>query len=763
MSGWVCRLCSLALFSSLAVAAGAQTPPPLRLKGRTFVPPANVRAAAALARPRVAIPGAAVPRRHLLIQFADPITAASVAALRAQGVIVLRYVPENALAISAGAGFDASSIPGARWVGGLDPSDRISRDTAADLQRSAPRYPLTVVEFHADVDRAGVDASLGAAGATRVDAPRLPPYMAIVRSDLVAIEALGTDESVAWIYPGPANAGSLDVLACEGTVTADGVLANFATVGEGWDGAGLGSVDLGYFLQTPSVDVSRSLQVAELERAMAEWSRFVDVRWHVAARADDVRTVTVAWAPTDHGDGYPFSPEVLAHTFYPTPSAPETIAGDLHFNENYLWGASDPSRYDIYSVGLHELGHALGLAHSSDPGAVMYPMYGGVVSGLAGDDIKGARSLYAPAADLSLPLGWADQPVGSTIGGQAFASAGRYVVEGGGADVWGTADELRFVSTPLAGDGDVVARVDSLEDVHRWTKAGVMIRASVAPGSPHAFMLVSAEKGLAFQRRLSTDGLTVSTDGIPGVAPQWLWLSRRGNTIRAYAAASEGDPWRLVGADTIALGASALAGLAVTSHDATAAATAVFSHVSVTPARQWTGTDVGAVGRAGSWTPSLLGGTVAGAGDDIWDAADAFHFAWTPLHGDGEIIARVASVEYVRAWTKAGVMIRANLTAGSPHALMLVSAGKGAAFQRRLVQDGWSLHTAAGTIAAPAWLRLVRSGNIFTAFRSVDGTGWVEVGQETIAMPQDALIGLAVSSHTSTVAARAVFDHVSVK
>lgn len=761
MYGWPCRLLLLAFCASLPCVAAAQSTPPLRLKARTFVPSANVHAGAALAR-RGARMSRAAARRHLLIQFAGPITRDDLAALEAAGAVPLRYVPDNALAISAGADFDAATVARARWVGTLEPVDRVSAESAADIARPAPSYPLTVIEFHPDVDGPAVDTRLALAQATRVPSPLLPAYLALISTDRIAIEALSTDESVAWIYPAASTFAADSILGCEGTLTPVGVVANFATVGEGWDGPGLHGADLSYFVQYESLDIGADSQRRAIERALAEWSRYVNVRWRPASRAGEARSVTILWGGTEHGDGYPFSPEVLAHTFYPAPVAPESYAGDVHFNDNYLWGIADASRYDVFSVALHELGHALGLGHAGTPGAVMYPMYQGVVIGLAEADIEAARHLYERAVNSNLPSGWTDASVGVEMSGTAIGDAGRYTIDASGRDVWDTFDEFRFVSTPLVGDGDIVARLDSLEAVHRWTKAGVMIRATNAPGSPHAFLLVSGSKGLAFQRRRTADALSVSTDGTAGTAPRWLWLSRRGTTVEAYAAA-DGEGWRFIGSDTIALGTTALAGLAVTSHDPAAVATAVFSQVSVTPAAAWTSTDIGAVGRAGSWTPTATGGQVAGAGEDIWDAADAFRFAWIPMRGDGEIVARVASVESIKAWTKAGVMIRASLSPGSPHAFMLVSAGKGFAFQRRAEQGGWSAHTAGGTGAAPGWVRLVRSGHTISAYRSTDGRAWSFVGSDTITMPRDVLVGLAVSSHTATATARATFENVTIK
>ena len=155
--------------------------------------------------------------------------------------------------------------------------------------------------------------------------------------------------------------------------------------------------------------------------------------------------------------------------------------------------------------------------------------------------------------------------------------------------------------------------------------------------------------------------------------------------------------------------------------------------------------------------------TVMGAGADVWGAADAFHYVWQPLSGDGDVIARVASIEYVHAWVKAGVMIRERLTADSPHAFMLVSAGKGIAFQRRTASGGLSVNTAGTFGAAPAWVKLERRANTISAYQSSDGSSWALVGQDTFTMPANVHVGLAVSSHDVSRLATVTFDNIQVQ
>jgi regulation of enolase protein 1 (concanavalin A-like superfamily) len=123
---------------------------------------------------------------------------------------------------------------------------------------------------------------------------------------------------------------------------------------------------------------------------------------------------------------------------------------------------------------------------------------------------------------------------------------------------------------------------------------------------------------------------------------------------------------------------------------------------------------------------------VTGSGDDIWYTADGFRYVYRPMTGDGTVTARVSAVDYVDAWTKAGVMIRESLAAGSRHAFMAVTPGNGLAFQRRVTPDGISDHTAGAAVTAPVWVRLTRTGDTVSGYSSADGTAWTFVGSDTV-------------------------------
>jgi regulation of enolase protein 1 (concanavalin A-like superfamily) len=152
-----------------------------------------------------------------------------------------------------------------------------------------------------------------------------------------------------------------------------------------------------------------------------------------------------------------------------------------------------------------------------------------------------------------------------------------------------------------------------------------------------------------------------------------------------------------------------------------------------------------------------------GSGADIWGTSDEFHWAHLLVQGDFEMIARVASVENVNRWVKAGLTLRESGLADAPHASLFATPGRGIAFQRRRTTGGTSVHTAGPLLTAPVWLRLVRFGQEVTAYyRRTAAETWTPIGSDTIPMFQIVNVGLVVSSHVDGRLAAATFDNVSI-
>jgi fibronectin type 3 domain-containing protein len=188
--------------------------------------------------------------------------------------------------------------------------------------------------------------------------------------------------------------------------------------------------------------------------------------------------------------------------------------------------------------------------------------------------------------------------------------------------------------------------------------------------------------------------------------------------------------------------------------------------VSATPAppvpSPWQTQDIGAVGITGGSLYANGVFTVTGAGADIQGSADAFRFDYVTTTGDCTIIARVVSVQNIDPWSKAGVMICASLDAGAANAFVAVTPGNGVTWQNRSSAGGGTSYNNTSSLNAPYWVKLVRSGNTFTGYRSPDGVTWTQQGTTTITMSSAVYVGLALTSHNSSSLCAATFDNVTV-
>ena len=74
----------------------------------------------------------------------------------------------------------------------------------------------------------------------------------------------------------------------------------------------------------------------------------------------------------------------------------EGIGGDVHFDDDEDYRIGTPEGTDLLWVATHEIGHSLGLEHSNQLGAIMYPWYQGYKKdfNLQPDDANGIRALY---------------------------------------------------------------------------------------------------------------------------------------------------------------------------------------------------------------------------------------------------------------------------------------------------------------------------------------------------------------------------------
>ena len=224
--------------------------------------------------------------------------------------------------------------------------------------------------------------------------------------------------------------------------------------------------------------------------------------------------------------------------------------------------------------------------------------------------LTGVESDWTRDSITSLSLWFRGYP--AYVGGFVENPTGTYTVTATGSDIYGNADEFHFAYREVTGAATMIAKIENIENINGWEKAGVMVRDSLEPDSVNAAVLLTPGNGIRFQYRL-TAGTATQREFDPNItAPYWVKLNRTaGGLVRAYYS-PDGATWKQFTLRTVAMTAPIYVGLAVSSHDVRATCQAGFSNVSFPSTNVpggWKDQDIGIMSNSPEPMYAVLNGT----------------------------------------------------------------------------------------------------------------------------------------------------------
>ncbi|XP_030009251.1 collagenase 3-like [Sphaeramia orbicularis] len=191
---------------------------------------------------------------------------------------------------------------------------------------------------------------------------------------------------------GTLDADTLELMKKPRCGVPDGNIARYSTFGRDfkWN-----KHSLSYRIENYTPDMSRSEVDSSIDKALQVWAKVTPLRF--TKISSGTADIMISFGRRSHNDYYPFDGPggTLAHAFAPSPG----IGGDAHFDEDERFTFRSNRGFVLFMVAAHEFGHSLGLSHSDDPGALMYPTYSyrnPDTFTLPRDDIKGIQALYGP-------------------------------------------------------------------------------------------------------------------------------------------------------------------------------------------------------------------------------------------------------------------------------------------------------------------------------------------------------------------------------
>lgn len=174
------------------------------------------------------------------------------------------------------------------------------------------------------------------------------------------------------------------------------------------DGTNLGGVTSNLF-STMDARWATSVWQREILRAAQVWAQVTNLNFAlVSDSGTDSGSGNYQQGDSTFGDirigAYNSGGSNLGSALMPPPVNNYSAAGDFTLNSTPNWVINQGGGYDLFTVAAHEIGHTLGLYHSTVSSAEEYSFYNAIKSTLRSDDIAGIRANYSGGLGRSADL-----------------------------------------------------------------------------------------------------------------------------------------------------------------------------------------------------------------------------------------------------------------------------------------------------------------------------------------------------------------------
>ncbi len=163
------------------------------------------------------------------------------------------------------------------------------------------------------------------------------------------------------------------------------------------------------------------------------------------------------------------------------------------------------------------------------------------------------------------------------------------------------------------------------------------------------------------------------------------------------------------------------------------------------------------------------GATNGGTTGDLWTGNnDSFTYVSQPWQGDGTFTARLTTFGAPDSSAKAGIIFRESTATGARYSATYMLRSGNAWAQHKTAPSGSSnnvnfFSSSTNGVGIPEWVRLVRRGDVFTCFRSPDGTNWTQIGppRTNPLTGANLSVGLFVAPRTGGQSATNLFENIT--